>query len=192
MFEKSLRAIPRAAPALALALCLVFPAWSLAQPPEPALPETTPGPAVLPTAPTTPATPAIPAPPGYGASGAPAEAIRSQELLRFRTMVQGDTGSLERLLGEDLTYTHSTGEVDGKARFLAKLTSGKLRYRALTPSEVEVRMLGEAGAVVTGRIDIQVVSDGKDLAFPARFVSVYARRHGHWLLVAWQSTRLGA
>ncbi len=181
MFDKPLRAIRRAAPAFALLLGLVVPTWSLAQPPQPALPETTPGPATL---------PAAPSPPGY-ASGAPAEAVRGEELLRFQSMVKGDTGSLERMLGEDLTYTHSTGEVDSKAHFLAKLTSGQLRYLALHPSEVEVRMLGEAGAVVTGRIEIQAVSEGKNLAFPARFQSVYARRHGRWLLVAWQSTRLG-
>jgi hypothetical protein len=176
MFDKPLRAIPGAALAFALVLCLVGTAWSLPQPPQPALPETTPGPA--------------PGAPGY-AAGAPAEAVRGLELLRFVSMVKGDAGSLERMLGEDLTYTHSTGEVDSKARFLEKLHAGQLRYLALTPSEVEVRMLGEAAAVVTGRIEIHAVSGGKDLAFPARFQSVYARRHGHWLLVAWQSTRLG-
>jgi hypothetical protein len=170
--------------ALACALFFLFtPAWSVAQPPEPAVPDTTPGPATLP-APATPGTPAYP-------SGGPAEAVKALERLRFEAMVKGDTGTLERVLGEDLTYTHSTGAVDSKAHFIDILKSGKLRYLALTPSEVEVRMVGEAAAVVTGRIEAKVMSDGQEHSFPARFLSVYARRHGHWLLVAWQSTRLG-
>jgi hypothetical protein len=44
--------------------------------------------------------------------------------------------------------------------------------------------------VLTGRVDMKVVQDGKETTLAARFTSVYAKRHGRWLLVAWQSTRL--
>src|SRR5436305_71878 len=112
---KSQRAIT--ALACAFFLFLLTPAWSLAQPPEPAVPDTTPGPATLPAPPAT-----APAP-GYGGAGGPAEAVKALELLRFESMVKGDTGTLERVLGEDLTYTHSTGAVDSKAHFLDILKS---------------------------------------------------------------------
>jgi hypothetical protein len=187
MFGKPLRATPGAIPAFALTLCLLLPAWSLAQrsqPPEPATPETTPGPSGATGRPAGPG--------GYAASETPAEAVKRLELLRFKAMVEIDKGTLDRVLGEDLTYTHSTGEVDTKAHFLEILGSDRLRYLALTPGEVKVRMIGEAAAVVTGRIAVRVSTNGKDLSFPARFLSVYARRHGHWLLVAWQSTRAGS
>ncbi|HEV7517713.1 MAG TPA: nuclear transport factor 2 family protein, partial [Thermoanaerobaculia bacterium] len=107
---------------------------------------------------------------------------------RFEIMVKGDAALLERLLAEDLTYVHSTGIVDTKASFLQSLTAGKLRYLALNPSEVAVRVLGTAAAVVTGRADIKVLANGKEISFPARFTSVYAKHHGRWRLAAWQST----
>jgi hypothetical protein len=175
MFAKSPRAIHGAVPIRALALFLLLPALAAAQRPEPPVPETTPGPAV--TAPT---------PPAYPDDGT--AAVKAVELQRFEFMVKGDTTLLERLLAEDLTYVHSTGVVDTKASFLQSLSSGKLRYLALTPSEVAVRLVGTAAAVVTGRADVKVVANGKEISFPARFTSVYAKHHGRWLLAAWQST----
>jgi uncharacterized protein (TIGR02246 family) len=184
MFAKPLRAVHGAVPVSALALFLLLPALApaaAAQRPEPPVPDTAPGPAVIPPAPAAPAAPAY-------SGGGPAAAVKALELQRFDALVKGDTAILERLLAEDLVYVHSTGVVDTKASFLSSLTSGKLRYLALAPDAVEVRLLGEAGAVVTGRADIKVVANGKEISFPARFTSVYAKHHGRWLLASWQST----
>ncbi|HZF10863.1 MAG TPA: nuclear transport factor 2 family protein [Thermoanaerobaculia bacterium] len=176
MFARSFRRTHRVPLGLALLLALFLPGLLTAQaqqppqPPEPPVPETEPA-----------------RPAGYGD---PTAGVKAVELQRFATMVKGDTAVLERVLGDDLTYTHSTGAVDTKASFLASLQSGKLRYLALKPDGVEARVYAGAAAVVTGRIEMRVVSDGKEVTFPARFTSVYAKRHGRWLLVAWQSTRL--
>jgi ketosteroid isomerase-like protein len=119
----------------------------------------------------------------------PVDAIKAVDRLRFDAMVEGNATLLEQMLGEDLTYIHTTGAVDTKATFLASLRAGTLRYLSIQLEGVEVRIYG-AAAVVTGRVDMQVALDGKEAAFPARFTSVYAKRHDRWLLVAWQSTRL--
>jgi len=128
-----------------------------------------------------------PGPAGY--KGIAAE-VKEREALRFDTTVKGDLVLLERLLAEDLTYTHSSGVVDTKASYLDALKSGKLRYLALNPAETEVKILGEAGAVAMGRIEMKVVLEGKESTFQARYTSVYVKRHGQWLLVAWESTRI--
>jgi len=178
MFAKSLCAVHGAVPVAALALFLLLPVpGAAAQRPEPPVPDTDPG---------RPITPA-PAAPG-SSGGGPAAAVKALELQRFDTLVKGDTALLGRMLAEDLVYVHSTGVVDTKASFLESLTAGKLRYLALTPDAVEVRLLGEGGAVVTGRADIKVLANGKEIAFPARFTSVYAKHHGRWLLAVWQAT----
>jgi uncharacterized protein (TIGR02246 family) len=120
----------------------------------------------------------------------PVEAIKAVDRQRLDAMIAGDATLLERLLDDDLTYTHTNGAVDTKATFLASLRAGMLRYLAIQLDGVEVRIYAGATAVVTGRVDLRVALDGKEAAFPARFTSVYARRRGRWLLVAWQSTRL--
>jgi hypothetical protein len=155
-----------------LSLGLFLPAPGAAQRPEPPVPDTT------------------PAPPASYTGGSVSTRIKALERERFDAMVKGDRTLLARILSDDLTYTHATGEVDTKASLLQSLASGKLRYLAITPGEVEVKALGDATAVVTGRADFKVVAEGKELAFPVRFTSVYTRHRGSWLLAAWQSTRL--
>jgi uncharacterized protein (TIGR02246 family) len=120
----------------------------------------------------------------------PVDAIKAVDRQRFGAMVEGDATLLEQVLGEDLTYVHTTGAADTKATFLASLRAGQVRYLEIQPDEVEVRIYGDAAAVVTGRVAMRVALDGKEISFPARFTSVYAKRHDRWLLVAWQSTRL--
>jgi hypothetical protein len=171
MFARSFHRTRRVTLGLALLLSLVLPALLAAQPPEPPVPETEPG-----------------LPPNHG--GDPTAGVKALELQRFAAMVKGDTALLGRMLGDDLTYTHTTGAVDTKATFLEALQSGKLRYRAIQPAGIEARVYAGAATVVTGRVEMRVVLDGKEVTFPARFTSVYAKRHGRWLLVAWQSTRL--
>jgi hypothetical protein len=109
---------------------------------------------------------------------------------RFRAMIRVDTAALRSRLAEDLAYTHTTGARQDKAEFLRTLASGQLRYRRIAPSERTVRFLGAEGAVVVGRSNMQVESDGQILAFAIRYLAVYRRVASEWQLVAWQSTRL--
>ena len=109
---------------------------------------------------------------------------------RFTAMMRADTAALRSRLADDLAYTHTTGARQDKAEFLRTLASGQLRYRRIAPSERTVRFLGAEGAVVVGRSNMQVESDGQILAFAIRYLAVYRRVAGEWQLVAWQSTRL--
>ena len=108
---------------------------------------------------------------------------------RFTAMQRADTGSLQRLLAPDLTYTHTDGEQNTKEEFLRILSSGALRYASIAPEGRQVRLL-DSTAIVTGRSAMRVESGGRVAAFRIRYLAVYHRRHGGWQLVAWQSTRL--
>ena len=130
---------------------------------------------------------AQPAKPAAGTN--PEQEVREVNDRRFAAMVKADTAELGRLLADDLTYTHSTGVVETKEQFLAAISSQATRYRSIEPSEVRIRVYGEA-AVVTGKVAMQATSRGQDLAFTARFTAVYARLGDAWKLVAWQTTRL--
>lgn len=118
------------------------------------------------------------------------EDILAADARRFAAMIQGDLAALEGLLAEDLTYTHSTGQVETRIQFLESLRSGKLRYLAAAPSDVDVRVYGDT-AVVTGRAEMKVSSQGQELTVTARFTEVWVKSGGAWKLAAWQSTRVG-
>ena len=117
------------------------------------------------------------------------EEVRAVDSRRFEAMVRRDREALDRLLTDDLTYTHSTGQVETKAQFLASIASGAFVYTSIQPRDVQVRLSGDV-AVLTGRADLRVRAQERDLDLAVRFTSVYVRRDGEWRMAAWQSTRI--
>jgi ketosteroid isomerase-like protein len=137
-------------------------------------------------------------PPAPAASPAPAAAqspedlqkeILAQDARRIEAMVGADVKTLGDILRDDLTYIHSSGQLETKAQVIDEIATGKLKYRAIVPSEQTVRVLGDS-ALVTGRAQLKAVSGGKSLGFWVRFTEVWVRTGTTWQLAAWQSTRL--
>ena len=108
---------------------------------------------------------------------------------RFAAMVKGDRAALEKLLADDLTYTHSTALLENKEQFLKSVTSGNIDYVSIVPSEADwkIRVNGNT-AVVNGVAAVNVIDTGKDRKIRIRFTTVQANRGGAWQLLAWQST----
>jgi ketosteroid isomerase-like protein len=117
------------------------------------------------------------------------EEVLAADARRFAAMIQGDQAALDRLLADDLTYTHSSGQLETKAQFLESLRSGKLRYLSAERSDVAVRLYGDT-AVVTGRAEVKVSTGGEEGVLPLRFTEVWVKSGGGWKLTAWQSTRI--
>ena len=108
---------------------------------------------------------------------------------RFEAMVKGDRAALEKLLADDLTYTHSTALLETKEQFLKSVTTGNIDYVSIVPSETDwkIRINGNT-AVVNGVAAVNVLDTGKDRKIRIRFTTVQANRGGAWQLLAWQST----
>jgi hypothetical protein len=108
---------------------------------------------------------------------------------RAEAQVHGDFATLDRVLGDDLTFIHASGLVQSKAEFIADLKSGKRTYTSIKNSDVNVRLL-KGAAVITARSEIHVVHEGKGNDLSLRVTEVYAPRKAHWQLIAYQSTRV--
>jgi metal-dependent HD superfamily phosphatase/phosphodiesterase len=111
------------------------------------------------------------------------------ERQRFAAMLAADVAALDRILAPDLTYTHSNAKLETKQEFIEAIKTGALKYRAITPEEIRVRVYGST-AVLTGRCRFEVTSGGQDLKVLVRFTDVYVNRDRPWQMVAWQSTRI--
>lgn len=120
--------------------------------------------------------------------------ITATELARYEAMKGNDLNALEKILGEDLTYTHSTGVKQNKREFLKALETGVLRYRNIAPQAKEIRFLGDK-ATVNGRGIFQVTArEGdttRDVTVDLIYTAIYVLRgegiRRHWQLVSWQS-----
>lgn len=115
--------------------------------------------------------------------------IRNLEALRFRAMEKMDVAALEKLLSNDLVYTHATAWRQSKAEFIESIRKGEIRYHSITPEDAKVSFYGGTG-VVTGKVLIKANSKGQELSVQLLYLEVFAKQDGRWQLVAWESTRL--
>jgi hypothetical protein len=90
-----------------------------------------------------------------------AQAPRSVELEvhdldahRFRAMTEADLPALERVLSNDLVYTHASGWRQSKAEFLASLRTGELVYHSFA-SESQQAKVYEALCWLRGALPVR-------------------------------------
>jgi ketosteroid isomerase-like protein len=115
--------------------------------------------------------------------------IQELERLRFRAMERVDVATLNRILSDDLVYTHANGWQQTKAELIGVLGSGDFKYESITPSDIRVRIYNET-AVVTGRASMKIRSEGGEQTFKLCYLDIYVKQDGRWQMVAWQSSRL--
>jgi hypothetical protein len=54
---------------------------------------------------------------------------------------------------------------------------------------MDVRVLGNT-AVLTGRINVKTINNGSEMTAKLALLHVYAKRKGHWEMIAHQSARV--
>jgi ketosteroid isomerase-like protein len=113
--------------------------------------------------------------------------ILDADAQRYRAMMECDFDALDRLLADDLSYTHSTALCDDKPAYLAALASGRYQYLDVQTSDLAVKVYGRA-AVMHGRSRFMAVVDGNERILNSRFLSVWKNDGAGWRMAAWAST----
>src|SRR5262245_10095151 len=101
-----------------------------------------------------------------------------------QAVLKRDTAALERLLADDLTYTHASGKTQTKAEYIASIPSSK--YESFTESDTKIRVYGKA-AVLTGFVDVKLAGAEP---YRVRTIEMYVQNPGGWQMVAKQSARI--
>lgn len=116
-------------------------------------------------------------------------AVAALEDRRFAAMRGQDWDELDRLLSDDLVYTHSSGIRDSKAAYLRAMQEGIYRYFSMDVKERHVRVFGDT-ALVFSRVVTSLASRGVDKLLDNVTLAVWIRDHGRWQMVAYQPTTL--
>jgi ketosteroid isomerase-like protein len=119
----------------------------------------------------------------------PERELRGAENAWARAALAADATMLNRVLADDLTYTHSSGRTETKPQFIESLTSGRMKYESAELDELTIKMYGKVAVVLSVR-RMRAGAPGKISSFRARFQRVWVERAGQWQLVAHQATRL--
>ena len=114
---------------------------------------------------------------------------KAAEKQRFEVTVKGDYKALDALLGEDLIYVHSNGNVDNEKTFLEGLTSGRSKYKSIEPLEMKARQMGDY-VFIDGRGKFQVESNGQTNDLLLTYLDVWTKRDGKWQMIHWHSARM--
>ena len=92
----------------------------------------------------------------------PAEKVIALEKQRFAAMIARDTVFLQRVLANDLLYSHTNGMVDTKASFIRSIGSGALQYQQMELEDVVSRAYSNT-VVLNGRMTVRVLYNGQVL-----------------------------
>lgn len=116
------------------------------------------------------------------------EALKAEDA-RFKAQMSGDASAMQRLFGDDLVYIHSSTVQDTKASFIESITSGDVRYRAMSRGEPRVRTYG-CIAIVSGGAKFDVTVKGDDRTLSLLYHAIWAKRSSGVQFVSWQATRM--
>ena len=117
--------------------------------------------------------------------------IKKLEDRRFQAMIDSDFGTLDKLLGDDLIYTHSSGQSDTRAEYIALCKKGVFKYLNIERPIENMQVYGET-VVVTGHAKMDVLIEGKRKLLNSRYTNVWIKGAKGWQMVAWQSTPIPA
>jgi ketosteroid isomerase-like protein len=117
--------------------------------------------------------------------------VRDAQRERFDAMMHHDVAALDTLLDDDLTYVHTGGDLQSRREFINTIRKQELIYESIVPTQERVRVY-DGLALATGRSEMRVRNSAGLNSFTIRFVEVYVRRDGRWLLTAWQATRVAS
>lgn len=105
-------------------------------------------------------------------------------------MVDPDKAKLEALIAPELSYGHSSGQVDTRERFVDDLMSGASDFLSIDISEQSVQAAGDT-SIVRHTLTGDTHNKGKDPAkVNLRILQIWQHQGGDWQLLARQAVRL--
>jgi len=116
--------------------------------------------------------------------------VEAVERAWAKAMEENDFETLERLLADDLYYSHSNFLEDSKRSYIDNLKSGKARYYVLDIQSLRVQLLDDITALAMAVAEYQTKApDGSRQKSILKTLHVYRKNNGQWQMTAHQSAR---
>jgi ketosteroid isomerase-like protein len=116
----------------------------------------------------------------------------AQNVEAFRkAQFAADAKGLEALCAAELSYSHSNGNVEDKATFIANATSGKSKMLSLTYADTKIRVVGTAAIVrFHWTHESEAVADGKKSGADLHILMNWQKQGADWKLLSRAATKL--
>jgi ketosteroid isomerase-like protein len=106
-----------------------------------------------------------------------------------RAQVKNDKAALERLLAPDYQLFNSAGQVQDKESFISDSTAPTWKLSPFKVDEPLERVEGDT-AFLGGVATLKGSSAGRPFSSRLRFMDVWAKRDGQWVVVFTQATKV--
>lgn len=122
-------------------------------------------------------------------AASPEEEVRAAEKAWTEAVIKRDIPALESIFTPDLIYAHSTGNIETRDEYIARLKTGKQRYDTMTYEKTKVAVHGNsvvfhAIARFTGKNDAGAFNDH------LMVIHFWVKKGMKWHLAAHQTTRI--
>lgn len=121
-------------------------------------------------------------------SGEEAAVNQAVEALR-KAMVDADKAQLEKLVADQLSYGHSAGVIEDKAKFVDVIAGKKTIYKSITLSDATTSVAGN-NAIARHIFSAETEADGKPGTARVGVLQVWQKQDGGWKLLARQAFRI--
>ncbi len=109
---------------------------------------------------------------------------------KFRWMTEAKLDSLDDILDDRLTYTHSNGWIQTKKDFIDDFTNGKLTYHSIDVADLKARIYPNA-SIVNGKGKFTVtMNKTSKVTIDLAFTEVYVLVNGKWRLASRHAGKL--
>lgn len=129
----------------------------------------------------------VPAAPSQAQSADEAAVKKAVDDLN-QAMIAADKAKLDALLAAQLSYGHSGGAIDTKAKFLDVVGGKKTIYKSITLSDPTVAVVGN-NAIARHTYAVELEADGKPGSAKIGVMQVWIKDGGQWKLLARQAFR---
>jgi hypothetical protein len=124
--------------------------------------------------------------PAYSQSPAAEQAVLKVYRALSQAQFKKDRATMERLMADDYSYTHSNGAVNDKSADIKETMSDDIKWTDTKSDDLKVRTYGNV-AVVTGQETLTGSSKNYHPG-PRRFTEIWVKRDGRWQSVGGQTT----
>jgi len=131
---------------------------------------------------------------GFAVAAAQPNANATKEVLAAsdawkQAMMKKDGAALQKLLHDEITYSHSNGRLQTKAEVIQATTTGKTAIEAMDFSDVTVHVFGNT-ALIRANVEMRNATDGKSQTFHINVLHVWQKGPGGWQMIARQATQV--
>jgi ketosteroid isomerase-like protein len=105
-----------------------------------------------------------------------------------QAMWHKDISQLDALTADNLSYGHSSGNIQDKKAFIADIETGKSAFNDLKMLNQKIILSGDT-ALVRNHFSAQAVNSGKVVPTEIENFQIWQKQKGQWLLIGRQAFR---